>query len=88
MAKIKVFYTEGYDTWIVKNPVEIDTDSYPELQGLNEDEIIEYLKNNADNMKSSDGSDPEEWSLYDECQEQTDLKVKESNNEVSFLIEK
>lgn len=87
MSKIKVFYTEGYNTWIVKEPVEIDTDNYPELNGLSKDEIEEYLTKNADKMKSTEGDEPSSYSLWDECQEQEDRRVKEYNNEVSFQIE-
>lgn len=87
MAKIRVFYTEGYNTWIVKEAVEIDTDEYPELKDLSKDDIEKYLTDNAMDMKSSTGDDPSSYSLWDECQEQNDKRVKEYNNEVSFQVE-
>ena len=87
MAKIKVFYTEGYSMWIVKKPIEIDTDDYPELKGLSNDEIEKYLTDNATEMKSTSGDEPDSYSLYDECYEQEDIRNKETNNEVSFQIE-
>ena len=87
MAKIKVFYTEGYSTWVVKEPIEIDTDDYPELNGLSKEEIEKYLTQNADSMKSSEGDEPNSYSLYDECYEQDDIRNKETGNEVSFQIE-
>jgi hypothetical protein len=87
MAHIKVFYTEGYNTWIVKEPVEINTDDYPELEGMSKEEIEKYLTKNASNMKSSEGDDPDSYSLYDECSEMNDVRVKEYNHETSFQIE-
>ncbi len=87
MAKIKVFYTEGYNTWIVKEPIEIDTADYPELEGLSNEEIEKYLTKNASNMKSTDGDEPDAYSLYDECSEMDDIRVKEYNHETSFQIE-
>ena len=87
MATIKVFYTEGYNTWIVKEPVEINTDDYPELEGMSKEEIEKYLTQNASEMRSSEGDDADSYSLYDECFDQDDKRVKEYNNEVSFQIE-
>ena len=87
MAKIKVFYTEGYSTWIVKEPIEIDTDDYPELNGLSKDEIEKYLTKNATEMKSSEGDEPNMYSLYDEASEQNDIRVKEYGHETNFEIE-
>ena len=87
MAKIKVFYTEGYSVWVVKEPIEIDTDDYPELKGLSKEEIEKYLTQNASEMKSSEGDEPNSYSLYDECYEQDDIRNKETGKEVSFQIE-
>jgi len=87
MAYIKVFYTEGYNTWIVKEPVEINIDDYPELEGMSKEEIEKYLTENADKMKSSEGDDADSYSLYDECFDQDERRTKEYNNEVSFQIE-
>lgn len=87
MAKIKVFYTEGYATWVVKEPIEIDTADYPELEGMNVDEIESYLDENASQMKSTAGEDPDSFSLYDELNEQEDTRVKEYNHETNFKVE-
>lgn len=87
MAKIKVFYTEGWSTWIVKDSVEIDTDNYPVLQGMSKEEIAKYISLHAEEMRSSEGDDPDSYSLYDECQNQHDIRHKETGNEVAFQIE-
>lgn len=87
MATIKVFYTEGYNTWIVKEAIEINTEDYPELEGLSKEEIEEYLTKNATNMKSTEGDEPDSYSLYDECLEMDDIRVKEYNHESGFQVE-
>ncbi len=46
-----------------------------------------YLTQNASEMKSSEGDEADSYSLYDECFDQDDKRVKEYNNEVSFQIE-
>lgn len=87
MAKLKVYYTEGYSMYIVKAPVEIDTDDYPELAGLSNDEIAKYITDNAIDMKSSTGDEPDRYSLYDECYEEDIVREKETGNEVHFKVE-
>ena len=87
MAKIKVFYTEGFQTWIVKEPVEIDTNDYPELEGLSKEEVEKYLNDNASDMKSTDGDEANEWSLLDECSNMDDRRVKEYGHDSEFEVE-
>jgi hypothetical protein len=55
MAKINVYGTESYSTFICREPIEIDTDNYPELKGMTEDEMKEYIRSNAWEMTTSDG---------------------------------
>ena len=45
MAKINVYGTESYCTWICREPVEVDTDNYPELEGMTDEEIKTCIKN-------------------------------------------
>lgn len=54
MAKLNVYGTEGYSTWIVREPIEIDTDNYPELEGKSQEEIKEYIRENMWDMKAVD----------------------------------
>jgi hypothetical protein len=53
--KLNVYGTESYSTFICREPIEIDTDNYPELEGMAEDEIKEYIRSNAWEMSTSDG---------------------------------
>ena len=62
--KINVYGTESFCTWVIREPVEIDTDNYPELEGMSEDEAKEYIRENASEMApTSDWAE----SLMDEC---------------------
>ena len=55
--KINVYATESYTTWMVREPIEIDTDNYPELEGMSKDEVKEYIRDNYYEMKPTN----EEW---------------------------
>lgn len=54
MAKLNVYGTESYTTWMVREPLEIDTDNYPELLGKTDEEIKEYIRENLWEMKPTD----------------------------------
>lgn len=83
--KINVYGTESYMTYVVRNPIEIETDNYPELAGMSEDEAKEYIRENAWDMKPSEDQD---WpdSLGQECMESDILndKITDDNSEVIF----
>lgn len=49
--KIKLHVEESYTTTIYHEQMEIDTDNYPELEGMTEDEIGEYIDNHIWDMK-------------------------------------
>ena len=51
--KMNVYATESFVTWLVREPVEIDTNNYPELEGLSDDEVKEYIRANAYDMKAT-----------------------------------
>ena len=42
--KIKIHQTEAYTTFIVREAITIDLDDYPELEGMNSHEIVDYLE--------------------------------------------
>ena len=52
--KINIKAQESYTTTITKTNIEIDTDNYPELEGMTSDEIDSYIDNNIWDMKPSD----------------------------------
>ena len=49
--KIKLHAEETYTTTVYRENMEIDTDNYPELEGMTEDEIGEYIDDNIWDMK-------------------------------------
>ena len=48
---IAVYSREYYETTIYREPVELNLDNYPELEGLTREEAIEYVESNAWEMK-------------------------------------
>ena len=76
MAKIEIGLLEYSNRMLVHEKIEIDTDKYPELDGLNEDQILEYIKANAHKMNPMDETG---WadSLYDELMEMDIVRDKE-----------
>ena len=81
--KINVYATESYTTWMVREPIEIDTDNYPELEGKTEEEIKEYIRENAYEMKPMDDT------YYDNLEEELqamDLRRDKIYNEEIGII--
>ena len=54
MSNKKIFkarYAEFPQTILIYRELDIDVSNYPELDGKTDDEIIDYITNNAENMK-------------------------------------
>ena len=51
---IAVFATEYYETSITREPIELNIEDYPELEGMTAEEAIDYVESNAWEMKSTD----------------------------------
>jgi len=82
--KIKIHQTEAYTTFIVREPITIDLDDYPELEGMTSNEIIDYLEGNSTEMKATeDGYD----SLSDELVEMDILREKISGEDYSYRVD-
>lgn len=82
--KIKLHAEETYTTTIYREKMEIDTDNYPELAGMDEDQISDYIDNNIWDMK------PVNSDLYDSLGEELLDKDTESDHiggeETTFYI--
>jgi hypothetical protein len=76
--KLNVYSTESYCTWIVREPIEVDTDNYPELAGMTEDEVKEHIRYNSSDMKPMNGEYYD--SLHDELMD-SDIRRDKINNE-------
>ena len=83
--KIKIHQTEAYTTYIVREPIIIDLDDYPELEGMKSHEIVDYMESNSDEMKptDTDGYD----TLSDELIEMDIIKEKIYGSEYSYIVD-
>ena len=76
---ISVKMVEYYNTMVVREPIQITVADYPELNGMSEEEMKDYIKDNWSDMKSKN----EEWydSLYDECMQSDVMREKVTGEE-------
>ena len=74
---IAVFATEYYETSIVREPIELNIEDYPELDGMTTEEVIDYIESNAWDMKPTDEG---YYSLADELTDQ-DIRRDKITNE-------
>jgi hypothetical protein len=74
--KLTVNVVESQTTYLTRESIEIDTDNYPELSNMTEDEVKNYITENAWVMKPTDENF---ISLGEELVDQ-DLKYDESSN--------
>jgi hypothetical protein len=51
LESVEVSVYESYTTYLRKKPLVINITDYPELEGMNEDEIQAYILENGDEMK-------------------------------------
>lgn len=83
--KVKIYQTESYTTYVVREPITIDLDDYPELEGMDNDEIVYHLEGNSSDMKpqNSDSYD----SLSDELIDRDVFREKISGEDYSYNVE-
>jgi hypothetical protein len=76
---ISVKMVEYYNTMLVREPVTINVEDYPELNGMSEEEMQEYIKENWSDMKPTN----DEWydSLYEECSQSDVVREKITGEE-------
>ena len=83
--KVKVYQTESYITYVVREPITIDLDEYPELEGMSNEEIVSYLESSLYDMKSQDVDSYD--SLSDELSDKDVIKDKIYGEESSYIVE-
>ena len=82
--RVKIYQTESYVTYIVREPITIDLDDYPELEGMSNSEILDYLEDNVGDMMAQD----DDYNcLSDELMEKDILKDKITGEEYSYIVE-
>jgi hypothetical protein len=81
--KIKIGSTVIVKTLYIKDSIEIDLDDYPELTGLNNDELIQYISDNANTMKTiNDKCD----NLADELNKIPIIRKRTSSEPINYFI--
>ncbi len=83
--QIKIYQTESFTTYVVREGITIDLDDYPELEGMTNEEIVDYLEYNCSDMKSMDGEFYD--SLSDELMDKDVIKEKISGEDFSYKVE-
>lgn len=81
---IEVYWTETYSTFVSRGPVTITISDYPELEGMSEEEIKDYIRENAADMSpTSDWAD----NLSDELEQSDIIKEKVTDQDYEIVFE-
>jgi hypothetical protein len=83
---ITVRMTESYSTWIVRESIELNVEDYPELEGMSQEEMEEYISENWDSMKPTDENSFYD-SLLEQCREADLVRDKITNEETECRFE-
>ena len=75
---IAVYATEGYHTFIVREPLELNIEDYPELEGMSIEEAMDYVICNASEMQATNS---EFYSSLEEELNDRDIHREKINNE-------
>jgi hypothetical protein len=69
---------EEQTLWIVRDSININISEYPELEGMSEEEMQEYIKDNSSEMAAPSNCN---WadSLYDALVQQDVIREKDTN---------
>ena len=85
LESVEVSVYESYTTYLRKKPLVINIADYPELDGMNEDEIQTYILENGSEMKPMDGNVYE--SLMEELNNQDTEWDKIDNEDYNIIVE-
>ena len=84
---ITIQATESFYTYIVRDELTINTEDYPQLAGMSEEEAKEYIKwNSSDMFKEGEDTD-NYYSLWDELLDQEIVKNKITGDETEVLVD-
>jgi hypothetical protein len=81
--KINIRMTESYTTYVIRDSFVIDTDDYPELQGMSEVDMMKYVHENSETMEHKEW----EQSLWDAASEMDVLRDKITDDTRDFHVE-
>ena len=85
--KLKVYIEEVETLVTYKGPIEISEETHPELAGKTEEEVINYIKNNAWDMKPVESDDNGYDSLGEQLQNEEIIKSKYIPENEEFDVE-
>lgn len=54
--KLKIYVQESYTTTIIREAFEIDSENYPKLSGMSEEQLSNYIDDNIWEMKPINGA--------------------------------
>jgi hypothetical protein len=83
--KLKLYAEETFTTTLTRERVIIDTDNYPELGGMDEDQISDYIDEHAWDMKPTE--DGIYSSLGEELSDQSSYDEHIGSDETTFYVE-
>ena len=83
--QIKIYQTESFTTYVVRETITIEQDDYQELEGMTNEENVEELEGNSCDMKPQN----EEYydSLSDELIDKGVIRDKISGEDFSYRVE-
>lgn len=81
---IEVRYTESYSTFVSRESFTLTVADYPELEGMSEEEIKDYIQENSSEMKS-----PTEWadSLYEYLSQLDVIREKITDEDIELYFD-
>jgi hypothetical protein len=82
--KLKLYAEETFITTLTREEVIIDTDNYPELEGMDEDQISDYIDGHAWDMKPTE--DGIYSSLGEELSDQSPVDEHIGGEESSLYV--
>jgi hypothetical protein len=83
--KLKLYAEETFTTTLTRERVIIDTDNYPELEGMDEDQISDYIDEHVWDMKPTE--DGIYSSLGEELSDQSSYDEHIGGDETTFYVE-
>jgi hypothetical protein len=82
---MKIRMTRSYTAWESYESIEINPEDYPELEGKTEEEILEYINDNAYDFEIKGGS---EGNIVDEIMFSGEvIKDNQYDEELTFYLD-
>lgn len=85
LKTVEISVYQSYTVYLRKKPLVIDIENYPELEGMDEEEIQTYILENGDSMKPTNTDVYE--SLLDELKDQETEWDKYDNEDFNLIVE-